>query len=302
MNSFRQLQSDNEILDILEFLRIRKNEQWNSQNLEYFFHTIRMLQSIKFLVRQKRIFVHNVFKNKVVMVNFSSIKKTPLEHYEIWIDETLSSNEIQLLGHSLLQIFETNINDGKKCFLYSTPIIIKDELINSKYEIYLAHVHPLNNYLYNYDYNISHGFYLKPKPGFEIRRIPTENVGNVIKNWKFATIEDQDWIKYSINNFPSLGIWDVSNNEMIGQFIYVNAGLFGSLHIDDKYRGMGLGKLLVLEMIEVVKSRNMEMIISIELDNNISKCLFEKLNFQKVSSSVYMVFTQENNFHLKKDS
>ena len=300
MNSFSQLHSLENRLQILEFLKTKRNQQWDSQNLDKFWHTSRMLQSITHFVIKKKLFIHNDFKNKVIMANFSQKKKTIVEYYEVWVDENLSFNEIQLLCQSLLEIFKINTSCGKNSYLLCMPKVIKDEIIKeySKYETNVAFLKKSDNYFFNYhnnqSNNLSNENYLPSKVGFEIQRIPIENTENVVKNWKFGSIADKNWVEYSISHFPSLGIWDVSNSKMVGQFIYLQTGLFGSLHIDDEYRGKGLATMLIHGMVEEVKSRNMDMMVVIDDDNIVSKNIFQKLNFQKISESTYIALAKDN--------
>jgi len=191
-----------------------------------------------------------------------------------------------------LEIFEHNTELGHNSFLLTIPTVVRDTLLEqySKYQTNLAFTVDVDGYFYN----ISNENHLKSTTGFYTKNIPVENTEKVLKNWKYGLNTDYGWIRKSVKDFPSVGVWDVASNEMVGQFIYMNTGLFGNIHVDSKYRGTGLSKLLVRGMIEEVKARNMEMILVIELDNIVSKRLFEKLYFQKISSSTYMVFARDN--------
>lgn len=252
-----------------------------------------MYQSITHLIINKRVFCHDTKDLKVLLLNFTTKKQKYVENFEIWSSD-LSPNEIDMVGKVLLQMSDDIVNQERVIFFRCLPNIFGETLrkhsLNS--ELNLAYEKNLNCCFFNDNIDLLE---VRSVKGFEVSNIPPENAGLVMKRWKYGSTFDIDWVTKSITTCPSLGIWDSSSNNMIGQFIYMTTGTFGSLYVDNEYRGMGLAKLLTMELLKLTEKRNMEILIEIEDDNIVSKCFFENMKFLKISETICIVFDKVGN-------
>lgn len=288
---FHELITDEEKIGVLELLKSRKREQWLSNNVKDYWHTSRMVQSLQCRIIEKRIFVQNPQDIKVILSHFGIKRRT--NNCEVWIEEDLSIDELNSISKSLLEIAHENLSQGKMTLFMLLPSnlanIMKKELCGP--DMHLV----FERSVYNYYCHASHDA-IPILDGFEAKSIPEENTEKVTGNWAYGTEEDQVWVRQSIRDQPSMGIWDLASGDLVGQFICMPTGTFGALSIDPKYRGIGLAKIVIGRLVEYVRQKDMEMLIVIEKDNIASMTLFEKLHFERTTESVFMVFTKSGEF------
>jgi 8-oxo-dGTP diphosphatase len=98
------------------------------------------------------------------------------------------------------------------------------------------------------------------------------------------------YIKERISGGISAGIYN--GDELIAWAVTHDDGAIGFLHVDEKFRGKGLGSDLTVYMIEKVRSINRIPFVHIEESNTISLSLVKKLGFIEYGSVSWLVKTE----------
>lgn len=293
MIMFHELISDEAKFGVLELLKSKKEEQWRSNNFKDYWQTSRIVQSLDHNVVGKKIFVQNSQNIKVILLNFSITKGT--EYYEVWIDENLSKDDLKSICTSLLDIAYDDKGTGKMSFFLMMPQSIGNLMAEQPCgpRMHLIFDKTVNNYYLDNDMKFDSCPMIE---GFETKPIPEENVKKIIANWAYSSDDDTSWMRQCIRDQLSMSIWDLADNSMAGHFIFIPIGTFGALFVDPKYRGLGLAKILIGKLLEVIRVKDMDFLITIDKDNPVSINMFEKLNFRKSSESVILIFDKVGEF------
>lgn len=286
---FHELISDEEKIEVLQLLVLKKREQWRCKYLRDYWYTSRMLQGLTHTIVTKRIFVQNRQDIRVILCSF--IRSRTL-NYEVWIDRYLHIDELKSISRSLLEMANEVICQGKICVFAIVPSNLGKLMTAGSHgpNLSLAMEGTLYNYyLSNTKRNkaIFDGAILD---GFEIKPIPEDKIKRVMATWRSGSDIDICWLKHSINGELAQSVWDSRNDTMIGQFIYMPIGTFGALFIDPRYKWMKLEKMLIGKFMELLRSKEMDMLITIEIHNTDTIGLLERLHFKRISESAMLVF------------
>lgn len=117
----------------------------------------------------------------------------------------------------------------------------------------------------------------------------SSDVATVADEWTYATMDAEDYVKYLIDNFPSVCIRD-DKGILVGWFLQHTFGTLGILHVKDAHRHRGLAKYMVRKLSEKILENNQYAYVNIPETNDVSRKLHERCGFRITGATSKIIY------------
>ncbi|KAK2150442.1 hypothetical protein LSH36_405g02025 [Paralvinella palmiformis] len=117
----------------------------------------------------------------------------------------------------------------------------------------------------------------------------SSDVATVVDEWTYAIMDAEDYVKYLIDNFPSVCIRD-DKGILVGWFLQHTFGTLGILHVKDAHRHRGLAKYMVRKLSEKILENNQYAYVNIPETNDVSRKLHERCGFRITGATSKIIY------------